>query len=169
MKHYNLQILFLIGLLSLSVAAKHNDKPIAENFTATTLEGKSISLEQLRGQVVVLTFWSTRCPICEKEIPKFGQIADKYAGRKVVFLGLTMENDGKVAAHLKKKPFKFTIVPNSLEVIMKYANKNPNGSFDIAYPTIIVINQKGEIELRTSGRNKSKTMDDLIGRLLEQK
>jgi peroxiredoxin len=169
MKHYILIFLFSICLFSIPIAANPDDKPIAENFTVTTLEGKQISLEGLRGKVVVLAFWSTGCPICEKEIPKFNEIAEKYAGKNVVFLGLTREKGVKVAEHLKKKPFKFTVVPNSGEVMLRYADKNPDGSFSIAYPMMYVINQKGEIELKTNGRNKSKIMDNLINQLLVQK
>lgn len=160
--------LFFCALLTFTAFASYTEKPLAENFTATTLEGKAFSLEELRGKVVVLTFWSTRCVICQGETPKFNQLVDKYAGRDVVFLGLTMENEALVGNYLKKKTFKFTIVPNSLGVIMKYADKNPNGSFNIAYPTMYVINQNGEIELKTNGP-KSKEVDEQVSRLLEKK
>lgn len=160
-----LSLLFAL-LLSFSAFANVGGKPLAENFSAVTLDGKSISLQDLRGKVVVLTFWSTRCPICEKEIPKYNQIADKYAGKDVVFLGLSMENEMKISQHLQKKPFKFTIIPNSLGIIMQYADKNPNGSFNIAYPTTFVINQQGEIELKTNGFSKSGAIDSQIARLL---
>ena len=155
-------------LLSFSILAS-GDKIPAENFTVTSLDGKIINLEDLRGKVVVLTFWSTRCEICAAEIPKLNQIANKYAGKNVVLLGLTMENETKVAEHLKKKPFNFIIIPNSLGVIMKYADKDAAGNFNIAYPSMFVINQNGEIVLKTSGWNKSKTLDSQIFGLLAGK
>ena len=162
-----LSLLFCVFLV-LPGFAKNADKPLAQSFSGTTLDGKAFNLEDLRGKVVVLAFWSTRCAICNAETPKFNQLVDKYAGKDVVFLGLTMENESLVSNYLRKKPFKFTIVPNSLGVIMQYADKNPNGSFNIAYPTMFVINQKGEIELKTSGR-KSQTIDDTVSRLLTNK
>src|SRR5438045_1878791 len=103
--------LFLCALLSLSAFANTTEKPLAQNFSATTLEGKAFSLEDLRGKVVVLTFWSTRCVICQSETSNFNQLADKYAGKDVVFLGLTMENEAMIGNYLKKKTFKYTIVP----------------------------------------------------------
>ena len=157
--------LFLCALFTFTAFANYTEKPLAENFSGTTLDGKSISLEELRGKVVVLTFWSTRCVICQAENSNFNQLADKYAGKDVVFLGLTMENETLVRNYLKKKTFKYTIVPNSLGVIMQYADKNPNGSFNIAYPTMFVINQKGEIELKANGR-KSQAIDATVSRLL---
>jgi peroxiredoxin len=158
--------IFFCLVLSLASFAQYSNKPLAEKFSATTLDGRSISLEELRGKVVVLTFWSTRCPICNSEMPKYNQIAAKYTGQNVVFLGLSMENEVMVNNYIKKRPFNFTLVPNSLGIIMQYAVKNKNGSFDIGYPTYFVINQKGEIELKASGRGKIGAVDSLIGNLL---
>lgn len=162
---------FILGsifclLLTFSGFAMPGNAVPAENFTVTSLDGKTISLEELRGKVVVLTFWSTRCEICASEIPKFNKIADKYAGKNVVFLGLSMENEVKVTEHLKRKPFNYTIIPNSLGVIMKYAEKDAAGNFNIAYPSTFIINQNGEIDFKTYGWNKSKTIDSRIGNLL---
>ena len=156
-------------LLTLTAFTMPNGGTPAENFTVTSLEGETISLEDLRGKVVVLTFWSTRCPICEAEIPKFNKIADKYAGQDVVFLGLSMENETKIAEHLKRKPFKYTIIPNSLGVVLKYADKDAAGNFNIAYPSTFIINQEGEIDYKTYGWNKSKMIDSHIGSLLGSK
>lgn len=158
-------ILFFCLVLTFSAFAKSNDNPIAENFTATTLEGKPISLQELRGKIVVLIFWSTRCPICSKEIPKINQMIQKYSGKNVVFLGLSMENEAIISAYIKKKPFDATLIPNSLGTIMQYALKNDKGGYDISYPTYFVINTDGEIELKASGR-KSGAVDSEVNKLL---
>ncbi len=42
----------------------------AQNFTETTITGEKIELEQLKGKVVIISFWSTKCQICAAEIPK---------------------------------------------------------------------------------------------------
>ena len=159
-----ISLLFCL-FLTFSTLAKPGDNPIAENFTGTTLEGKPISLEELRGKIVVLVFWSTRCPICSKEIPKINQMVEKYSGKNVVFLGLSMENDAMISAYIKKKPFNVTLIPNSLGVIMQYAIKDSNGSYNISYPTYFVIDTNGEIELKASGR-KSGAVDSEINKLL---
>jgi peroxiredoxin len=160
-----LSFLFCL-VLSFTVYAQNSNKPLAENFTAATLNGRNISLEELRGKVVVLTFWSTRCPICNSEMPKYNQLAAKYAGQNVVFLGLSMENEAMINNYIKKRPFNFTLIPNSLGIIMQYALKNKSGGYEIGYPTHFVINQKGEIELKASGRGKVGAVDSLVGRLL---
>jgi protein SCO1 len=52
------------------------------NFTMTTQEGKTLSLEDLRGHVVVLTFIYTRCPLpdfCPLIDRKFSELAGKLS------------------------------------------------------------------------------------------
>ncbi len=41
----------------------------APNFTVQTFDGRTVSLESLRGQVVVLNFWATWCGPCKIELP----------------------------------------------------------------------------------------------------
>ncbi|MBV9242547.1 MAG: redoxin domain-containing protein, partial [Acidobacteria bacterium] len=42
----------------------------APQFSQEGIDGNQYDLSQMRGQVVVVTFWSTRCLICQSELPK---------------------------------------------------------------------------------------------------
>ncbi len=161
-------VLFLTILLIFSVSAQSNNnaKPLAENFTATSLNGTIFDLAALRGKIVVVSFWTTRCAICAAEIPKLNRLANTYKNRDVVFLGLTTDNEAKVKDYLRKKPFNFNLLPNSFGILLKYANRDSNGNVNMGYPTHYLINQKGEIELKTNGYNKSGMLDSNINRLL---
>jgi peroxiredoxin len=46
------------------------------------------SLEQLRGQVVVVRFWTNTCPYCARSLPALQQLADELRGRPVQFVGV---------------------------------------------------------------------------------
>ena len=160
---------FLFLVLAFSFAAFGQNskvKPKAETFTATAINGESFDTAELKGKVVLIAFWSTRCPICAAEIPKLNQLSADYKNRDVVFLGLTAENEGKVKSHLKKKPFDFNIIPNSFDMILKYADKDRDGNVTMGYPAYYLINQKGEIELKTNGYDKTPILDKQINRLL---
>jgi peroxiredoxin len=141
-------------------------KPLAENFSAETMSGQTVELDSLKGKVVVLTFWSTKCAICESEIPKLNKIADNYKGKDVVFLGLTTDNETKVESYLKMRPFRFDIIPNSFGVLLKYADKDSSGRMNIGFPAYFVVNQTGEIEMKDSGWDKTEKLNTQINRLL---
>ncbi len=164
-----LSVLFLALALSFSAFAQtnKNSKPLAENFTATALDGKNVNLADLKGKVVLMTFWSTKCPICAAEIPKLNQLAASYAGKDVVFLGLTLDNDANVKNYLKKKPFNFNLLPNSFGILLKYADKDHDGKISLGYPAHFLINQKGEIEVKTNGFDKTALLDKQISKLLK--
>ncbi len=51
------------------------------------LEGKAVSLRDLRGQVVVLNFWATWCPPCRREMPMLESVARAYQNRDVAIIG----------------------------------------------------------------------------------
>lgn len=146
--------------------AQYKSKKIAEPFSATSMNGQNFDLESLKGKVVVLTFWSTRCPICAAEIPNLNRLAEAYKGKDVVFLGLTTEDPNRVNNFLKSKPFSFNILPNSFGVVLKYADKDGQGRINMPFPSFYVVNQNGEIEMRTNGYDKTGVLTSNINRLL---
>lgn len=138
----------------------------APDFQAQALDGKIYSLSELQGKVVVLTFWSTKCEICHSEIPKLNRVADKYRGKDVVFLALTMESESRVEPYLRKNPFNYTILPNGFGVILKYANMSKDGTINMGFPAYFLINKRGAIELRAEGWDKAANLDNQISKLL---
>lgn len=59
----------------------------APRFTVRMLDGSEIALFDLRGDVVLLTFFSTWCPTCREQMLQMQtQIVDRFAGRKFRFL-----------------------------------------------------------------------------------
>lgn len=157
--------LILIAALSVCVFGQKT-KSMAQNFTAADLEGQTVDLDALRGKVVVMTFWSTNCAICASEIPKLNQMVEAYRGKDVVFLGITTENPAKIQNYLKAKPFNFQIVPNSFGVLLKYADRDNSGNINFPFPTHFLINQSGEIELKTNGFDKTEALNKQINKLL---
>ena len=162
------KIFLLTFVLAVSSFAQQNLQPgqAAPDFAATTIDGRPVSLKDLQGKVVVLTFWSTRCAICHTEIPKLNQVAQRYQGKEVVFLALTMENAAKVQPYLQKNPFNSTILTNGFGVVMKYANMSKSGEIKMGFPSYYVINKNGQIDHRAEGWDKTTHVDSRISKLL---
>ncbi len=165
-----LPVFILTIVLAASALAQQNLQvgQVAPDFSARTLDGQTVNLKDLQGKVVVLTFWSTRCAICHSEIPKLNQVVDRYKGKDVAFLALTMESDAKVNPYLRQNPFNYTIVPNGFGVVLKYANMTKDGGISMGFPSYFLINKQGSISLRAEGWDKSQNLDTQISRLLTE-
>lgn len=166
MKALPIFVLSLFLALSVSAQQKLQVGSTAPDFSAASMDGNSLSLNEMRGKVVLVTFWSTRCQICHSELPKLNRLAAGYAGKDVVFLAVTMENTERVAPYLKKNPFDFTIVPDGFGMVLQYADKDRQGNLDMGFPAYYLVDQKGMIAMRGSGFDKTGAISAQIGRLL---
>ena len=63
------------------------------NFTFKDLHGKSVTLSDFRGKVILLDFWATWCPPCRKEIPGFVELYNTYKSRGLVVIGVSMDEE----------------------------------------------------------------------------
>jgi peroxiredoxin len=158
--------IILTLLLVFSALGQQRIGSAAESFNGTTLEGRDIYLDEMRGKVVVMSFWSTKCAICHEEIPKLNKLVDKFSGKEVVFLGLTMENETRINLYLQKRPFRFTIVPNSLGILLKYADKDGNGNPNMGFPAYFIISPTGELQYKSEGWDKTGKIESEVNRLL---
>jgi len=53
----------------------------AAKLKTVLLDGKRVSLEQLKGKVVMVNFWATWCPTCKVEMPQWQKLYDALQGQ----------------------------------------------------------------------------------------
>ena len=155
-----------IFVLSFSAAVWSQTGRKAENFTAVTMKGETVELASLKGKIVLLTFWSSSCAICQSEIPKLNELAANYSNRHIVFLAATMENENIVDSYLKNHSFDFQILPNSFGLLLKYADRDKEGRVNIWFPAYFLIDRKGLIQYKDSGWDKTKPLAAAINKAL---
>lgn len=94
---------FVFGLLALlgwglvQVNSSQVDAGMAPDFTITSFEGETITLSDLRGQVVIINFWASWCPPCREEAPYLEATWRKYQDQGVVFIGVDYVDTEKEA------------------------------------------------------------------------
>ncbi|MVN77133.1 redoxin domain-containing protein [Hymenobacter sp. HMF4947] len=86
----------------------------APNFTLQDASGKSVSLSDFKGRVVYLDFWATWCAPCLAEMPASLALRQKFAGRDVVFLYVSL--DSKTADWQAYVAAKHTPTPNAVQL-----------------------------------------------------
>lgn len=89
----------VLGLLAYGFAleSKYIPSPLlgrpASRFTLSLLEGTTLRLNDLRGQVVFVTFWASWCPPCREEAPAIQALWRTYQGQGVVFVGINTQDE----------------------------------------------------------------------------
>lgn len=103
-KHW-LFIPFVFGLAYLAYTwykqPNFGNGAIATNFSATTLKGESIELEQFRGKIVLLYFWGSWCGPCRRSSPFLNELKQKYGNAKfktaegfeIIIVGIETEQE----------------------------------------------------------------------------
>lgn len=136
---------FLIVVAVLAVAGAlayaMTEKPAAPAATFTTLEGKSISLDELRGKIVLVNFWATSCPGCIKEMPDMIETYNQYKGRgfEIVAVAMSYDPPNYVANFVKTRQLPF---PVALDV--NGAHARAFGDVQLT-PTSFIIDKNGRI------------------------
>ncbi len=63
------------------------------DFKGEDINGKQMSLRDFRGKYVYIDMWATWCGPCQKELPFLKKLEEKYRGRNITFVGLSIDAD----------------------------------------------------------------------------
>jgi peroxiredoxin len=89
------------GMLYIGLHMAHRPRPhltqatLAPDFTLQSLDGKSVSLSDLRGKAVLLNFWATWCTPCKIEMPWFVELQNQYGAQGLQIVGVAMDDASK--------------------------------------------------------------------------
>ncbi|MGH9904259.1 MAG: redoxin domain-containing protein [Pyrinomonadaceae bacterium] len=131
----------------------------APEFSVTTSDGEYISLEDLRGKVVVLDFWGTWCPPCVESVPSLRNLHKKYSKEpSFVMIGISSDND-------EQEWRAFTTKEKMVWPQYWDRDGRVQRTFGVrAFPTYIVIDHEGIMRFRSSGTSweRSASLEDAI-------
>ena len=106
-----------------------------------TSDGKSANSENWRQKVLVVNFWASWCPPCVEEMPALDKIAQEYASKNVLIVGIGIDSPSNIRQFLEMTPVSYPIVIGGLEG----SNLSKQmGNTQGALPYTVIINQKGK-------------------------
>lgn len=156
----------ICGLLVALVAGCGPKLPLpvlgpAPAWSVTTLDGKVLGPEQLKGKVVVVDFWATWCAPCVQEVPGYVELQKKYADRGLVIVGLSTDAQGEevVGPFAKRMNVNYPLALASPEVIAAFGDIE-------GLPTTFLIDREGKIRHRKLGAMETAEYEELIKPLL---
>jgi thiol-disulfide isomerase/thioredoxin len=65
----------------------------AANFSYADASGKNNALQDFKGKLVMVDVWATWCVPCKAEEPHWKKLNEEYAGKNIVFMGISVDKD----------------------------------------------------------------------------
>lgn len=104
MKKIILPLLFCLMLPCAAFAASSSSPASpSSSVPSLNLAGLMDLLAKNKGKVIMLNFFATWCPPCQVEVPDLVAVSKKYAGKDVLIVSLSVDEDSKVVVPFMKK------------------------------------------------------------------
>lgn len=140
------------------------EKPsAAKDFALQDLAGKTHTLGEWRGKLVLLNFWATWCPPCRREIPLFIQLQNRYARQGLQIVGIAVDNPEPVARYWQEMRFNYPILladDRTFDLMSAYGNS------DGSLPYSVLIKPDGQVVQAKLGAFEEKELEGLLQPLL---
>ncbi len=92
-----------LGELPVKLNSQLSKGQTAPLFDVKTLDGKRIRLQDLRGKIVLLSFWASWCGECIAEIPTLKEFYKAFGSdKRFVMIGLSLDNSAKTLRSFTK-------------------------------------------------------------------
>lgn len=120
-----------------------------------------ININHLRGKIILLDFWNSKCGFCYEKFPIVEDIYNKYKNNKKVnfysvnFFLKNIDKQGDAYRIIRERGYSFPVLICSDKALLKALNIT-------CYPTVLVINTKGELVFRGNIEDADKKIEELL-------
>lgn len=112
---------------------------VAPNFTLQSRNGGEVTLDQLRGEVVMINFWATWCGPCREEMPHLEALHQRYSDLGFTLLGVNVEEDSRLSDQFLAE------TPVSFDILFDPQNGVSDLYDVIAMPSTVLVDREGNM------------------------
>ncbi len=155
-------------LLTTSASAQSlDDRQAAPAITIDGLDGSRVDLQDLRGQVVVISFWATWCRPCLQELPHLATFQTRYRDQGLTVLGISTDTPDslpQVRAITRRNNWSFQVLLDPEGAVQQLLNPRGNNPFTL------VLDRQGRIVYAHEGYSSGdeRVIEELIQTLLAE-
>ena len=122
---------------------------------------KQLSLEDLRGKIVVIDFWSISCPPCVRSLPGLEAVSRQMKGLGVVVVGIEAwgESAERIREFAKQKNVTYPLLMGTDSVILTYKATT--------LPTLYILDRQGRVAESHRGYISQEGLEKTIAGVLE--
>lgn len=121
--HILKKIGLVVAILALLVflAIQFNKRMFAPEATFITLTGKTFTMDELKGKVVLVNFWATTCTTCVHEMPGLVDTYNAYKGKDFEMIAVAMDYDppAQVLNFATQKALPFPVMHDGYEDVAR--------------------------------------------------
>lgn len=132
----------------------------APPFSLTTYDRQKVTMDELKGKVVVINWWATWCAPCKAEMPMMSAFHSRYKDAGFEIFGVTTEDS--VPPHMLKK------LAEALSYPLVRSFKGRGYPILKGVPTSYVIDRSGTVRYAKAGSFEAQEFTDLILPLLRE-
>jgi len=115
-------------------------KPLA--LSGTALDGRTVSIESLRGTPVLVHYWATWCEPCKVDIAQIRELAAKYGPKRFAVVGIALDSDRQqLDKFLQAKPIAWPQLHEAGGLDGRLAEELGV----LTLPTMILLDAKGNV------------------------
>jgi peroxiredoxin len=143
-----LGIFFIVSLLAIAAWYWQTQTlSPAPNAVFKTIKGETITLAELKGKPILVTFWATDCPGCIEEIPHLISLHQQFGKQGLTIIAVAMHYDppNHVLAMATDKKLPYAVALDPTEEHAKAFGKVQ------LTPTSFLINREGLIVMQNVG------------------
>lgn len=148
---------------SAEVDLKPAPPEIRPEFALSDLDGKSRNIREWDGKVLLINFWATWCPPCQREIPAFIELQEKYTERGLQIVGVAIDERGAVQDFANTMGINYPILAGeqeAIDVAKQYGNRFG------ALPYSAIVDRQGRIVSIQQGELTQEAVEKIIAPLL---
>lgn len=141
------RVLFTLALAAAATASAPAAKvgAPAPAFSLRDLAGAPLTLERLRGKVVLLDFWATWCEPCREAIPHLVALQKELGPKGLAVVGISIDDeDAPVVALQRQLGMNYPVARGDAQLAERYGGI-------LGVPTTFVIDRNGVIRARHDG------------------